>query len=72
MPTAFFPKFVIGVKLVLVVSNQACVVLEEVIVFMCWSQWSQRVPEVAFFEPMVIYCKYRKPFMLVGCYPMLI
>lgn len=35
MPTAFFPKFVIGVKLVLVVSNQACVVLEEVIVFMC-------------------------------------
>lgn len=38
MPTvasAFFPKFVIGIKMVLVGSNQVCVVLEELIVCVC-------------------------------------
>lgn len=33
--SAFFPKFVIGIKAVFVGSNQVCVVLEEVIVCMC-------------------------------------
>lgn len=72
--SAFFPKFVIGIKAVFG-SNQVCVVLEEVIVCMCWSPQSQCIPKVAmnaFFEPTVIYFKYRKSFMLVGRYPMLI
>lgn len=45
--SAFFPEFVIGIKLVLVGSNQVCVVLEEVLVCMCWSPWSQSIPKVA-------------------------
>lgn len=45
--SAFFPEFVIGIKLVLVGSNQVCVVLGEVLVCMCWSPWSQSISEVA-------------------------